>query len=720
MTNNTRTFSESWHRVADLQVSLRQAVSIRKQLFRGQPWYVLQDPFNNHFFRLRPEAHEFIVRLRAGRTVGQVWQECLARNPNGAPGQDDVIQLLAQLYHANLLFCDLPADSSKLFERYHKRKQRETRSRLFSLMFFRIPLFDPEPLLRHCALLVRLFSGRFALVLWLLTLGAAGKTVFEQFPAVVSEAKTLLAFDNLALLYLGLLLVKALHEFGHTLVCKRFGGEVHTMGIMLIIFAPIPYMDATSSWGFRNRRHRILVAASGMFYEFFAASCAALVWANSGPGAIHSLALNMMIVASISTLLFNANPLLRYDGYYILSDLLDIPNLQSRSLAQLRHLIEYYLFGDRQSTSSADSCKEASWLTIYGILSGFYRVIIYGGIILFVADRFLLAGLLMAAVCIFSWAVVPAVRFVNYLFSSPKLAKTRTRAIAVSLTTTGVTLVVLGAIPFQSHFRAPGILQATNYLQVASSTSGRLMQILADNGSRVQVGTPLIRLVNPELDIEIALVSAQRKEVEALLKQSSVFDEDRAREVLVNRLSALDGKLRKTEKQRQELLVEARQVGIWVAPAAHELKGVWLPRGAALGKIISLESFSFSAVVSQEEASNLFSGKIFGQIAVRLTGQANTDLSVTGYRVIPFQHERLPSAALGWHAGGDIPVSGKDDQGLQTVEPFFQIYADLEPSRQAILNHGHSGQIRFSLKAEPLLNQLLRKTRQFIQRRYQT
>ena len=720
MTTSNRTFSESWHRVANLRVRLRQAVSIRKQLFRGETWYVLQDPFNNRFFRLRPEAHEFIVRLRAGRTVGQVWEACLARNPSGAPGQDDVIQLLSQLYYANLLVCDLSADSRKLFERYRKRKQQEARSKLLSLMFLRIPLFDPEHLLRHCSGLVRLFTGRFALIIWLLTLGWALNTIFEQFQIVIAEAKTLLVVDNLALLYLGLILVKTLHEFGHTLVCKRFGGEVHTMGIMLIVFAPLPYMDATASWGFRNRRQRILVAASGMIYEFFAASCAALIWANSGPGAIHSLAFNMMMVASISTLLFNANPLLRYDGYYILSDLLDIPNLQPRSQAQLTHLAEYYLFGNRQSISPADSRKEAFWLTLYGILSGPYRLVVYGGIILFVADRFLLAGLMMAAVCIFSWGVVPALRFVNYISSSPKLARTRTRAIAVSLTAVGTILFVLGTIPFQNSFRAPGVLEAKSYLQVASSTSGQISEIISENGSLVQPGTPLIRLVNPELDIEMALISAQREEVMAQLHQSAVFDADRAREVLEKRLATLDRKLRKTEKQRQALLVKAEQSGIWLAPDAHELKGVWLARGTELGKIISPERFRFSAVVSQEEAANLFSGNISGKMAVRLIGQGNKDLSVIGYKVIPFQHERLPSAALGWGAGGDIPVSGKDNQGLQTVEPFFQIYADIEPSRQAVLNHGHSGQIRFIQQAEPLLNRLLRKARQFFQKRYQT
>ena len=176
----------------------------------------------------------------------------------------------------------------------------------------------------------------------------------------------------------------------------------------------------------------------------------------------------------------------------------------------------------------------------------------------------------------------------------------------------------------------------------------------------------------------------------------------------------------KAKKQQQELLVRSGQDGVWVAPDLHELMGVWLPRGAVLGKIISPDTFRFSAVVSQEEASNLFSGSISGQIAVRLNGQASMELAVAEYDVIPFQHERLPSAALGWGAGGDIPVSGKDDLGLLTVEPFFQIYADLERSRQVVINHGQSGQIRFSLKAEPLLKRLLRKAQQFIQKRYQT
>ncbi len=240
MTTNQRTFSESWHRVAELRVALRPSVTIRRQLFRGETWYVLQDPFNNNFFRLSQAAYNFVIRLKNSHSVAQVWDECLKHDPDSAPGQDEVIQLLAQLYHANLLFCELAIDSQKLFDRYRERQQRESRGKLLSLMFFRIPLFDPQPWLNKYSTLVQLITSRFACAIWLLVLLLAGKSLIEHFSMLTSETKNLLAFDNLLLLYCGLVIVKTLHELGHTMVCKRFGGEVHTVGIMFIVFAPIP------------------------------------------------------------------------------------------------------------------------------------------------------------------------------------------------------------------------------------------------------------------------------------------------------------------------------------------------------------------------------------------------------------------------------------------------------------------------------------------------
>ena len=193
MASGGKTFSESWHRIAKLRVCLGPTVRTRKQLFRGEIWYVLYDRFNNQFFRLRPEAYEFVCRLRRERTVEQTWEECLQRSPDKAPGQEDVLQLLTQLYFANLLYFDVPADSAKLFERYKKRKEREVRSKLLSIMFFRMPLLDPEFMLRKMGTLLRILVGPVGAAIWLLVVVAAGKAVVENFDAATSQIQGILA-----------------------------------------------------------------------------------------------------------------------------------------------------------------------------------------------------------------------------------------------------------------------------------------------------------------------------------------------------------------------------------------------------------------------------------------------------------------------------------------------------------------------------------------------
>ena len=171
-------------------------------------------------------------------------------------------------------------------------------------------------------------------------------------------------------------------------------------------------------------------------------------------------------------------------------------------------------------------------------------------------------------------------------------------------------------------------------------------------------------------------------------------------------------------QQRADLLVKARQPGIWVAPQSNELVGAWIPRGSLVGEIVNEESFRFSAVVAQNEAANLFGDQI-RKAEVRLYGQAGTNLEVQDYQIIPFQHERLPSAALGWFGGGEVPVSVSDETGLQAAEPFFQIYANLQPAPDVTFLHGRGGKVRFSLRPQPLLLQWARKFRQLLQERYQ-
>jgi putative peptide zinc metalloprotease protein len=717
MAENSSTFSESWYRIANQRISLRSSVKVRRQNFRGQRWFVLENPFSNQYFRLRPAAYEFVARLRPDRTVEQVWKECLERFPDDAPGQEAVIQLLSQLYQSGLLQYDLAEDTAQLFRRYERTRQRETRSRLLNIMFMRFPLLDPDQfLIRTLPVIGKLISPVGGMI-WLAVVLSALKIVVDHFPALRDQSQGILAPSNLFLLYTGMVLIKTCHEFGHAYFCRRYGGEVHVMGIMLMIFTPIPYVDATSSWGFRSRRQRILVGAAGMIVELFIAALATFVWVNTGQGTLHSLAYNMMFVASVSTLVFNLNPLLRFDGYYILSDWLEIPNLQQRANQQLKFLAERHLFGLKNAESPANSRTEAGWLTGFGILSGIYRVIVFGGILLFVADRFLLLGIVMAIVCLISWIMVPLSKLVIYLASSPRLARNRIRAISVTAGSVMILLSILQFVPVPNHFRAPGVLKSREWTEVLTESPGRLEQLMAEPGVQVNRGQPLARLSNPELDLDLAQARAKHDEIQARLRHA-LQEATSNLKPLQSLLDSASLRLRRLEQDKAALTLRARQTGIWVSPRANEFVGRWVPKGTGLGLLIDPSSFQFLAPVAQEDGDSLFARAI-SRAEVRLLGQSETVLAVEQFSVIPAERQNLPSPALGWAAGGEVPVTSNDPEGQQAIEPFFEVRADLKPGFDATLLHGRSGKIRFDLPPEPLLPKWMRRLRQLLQRRYQ-
>ncbi|MHA3772971.1 hypothetical protein ACXR0O_15665 [Verrucomicrobiota bacterium sgz303538] len=715
MSADAKTFSESWYRIADRRVALRPHVEVRRQIYRGERYHVLRDPFTNAFFRLRPAAYDFVARLRQDRTVDAVWRECLEANPEEAPGQEQALRLLSQLHASNLLYSNLPPDSAKVFERSEKRRQREARATLANIMFARFPVFDPDHLLKRLLPVLRVTFSPVGALVWLGVVGAALKVLVDHAGELAVQSQAILAPGNLPLLYIALIGLKVFHEFGHASACRRLGGEVHTVGVMLMIFTPVPYVDTTSSWAFRSRWERAFVGAAGMVVEVFIAALAAFAWSNTSAGALHSIAYNVIFVASVSTLLFNINPLLRFDGYYILSDLLEIPNLQQRSMQQVKYLAERRLFGVKLTHSPATTPGEAFWLAAYGLASQAYRVLLSVSILLFLANRFLILGLILMAVGLLSWGVMPVLKLVHYLAAAPQLARNRGRAVAVCVGGVGVTLAMLGLIPAPNHFRAPGVLQATEETLISTQTAGRAQRIMAQPGERVTRGQPLFQLQNPELELEIRAAQAQLEEAKAL-RERALEEATADLEPIDSRIAAVEKHLSRLRQDVEALTVRSPHDGIWAAPELGEIREAWLPRGAELGRVVNPDTFYFSAVISQDEASRLFAGEI-RSAAVRLWGQSGYELPVREQKVIPAEQERLPSAALGWLAGGEVAVSMREANGVHAQEPFFEVRAIVQPRVPVELLHGRSGKIRFDLPAEPLLPQWARKLHQLLQRR---
>lgn len=712
-------YSESWMRVANMRVHLRPSLEIRRQHYRGERWFVLHDPFANKFFRFRPEAYGFIARLSRDRSVDEVWKECLKLDPDNTPGQDEAIQILSQLYQNNLIQSEVSPDSAKLFERYKKQQQRQVRAQAMSILFIRIPLWDPQRFLARTWPLVAWLFSKVGLILWLLTVGLALKIVAENWQVLADSSQEVIAPANLPLLFVTFFVIKLFHEMGHAYAVHKFGGEVHTMGIMLLVFSPIPYVDATSAWAFRERWKRVFVGAAGMIVEILIAAIAAFVWINTDDDFVSRLAYNVMFIASVTTVLFNANPLLRFDGYYILSDLTDTPNLSGRGQQMVTYWAEKFAFGVKRPFNPSANTGEAAWLSAFCCTSFVYRIYIFAVIILFVADKFFGLGLIAAIIGLTTLFIVPVVKFISYLAKSPKLAQTRSRAVGVSVAFCSLVLAFLAFVPFPNFFREPGVIMAVEHQYVTAGANGFVTGILVPSNTRVEAGTPLIQMRNEELDYQIQAAQANRDQLEVLITRA-LNSAEAVVEIkgIRRRIDAVEQQIAELNRQREALTILAPISGLWVSPGYEEFRGVYISRGESLGQVVNDAAFEFRVVVEQANATYFFEEQVTA-VEMRFSGQAEDRLAGQGMRIVPSQQETLPSASLGWFAGGPVETRQDDEQGMRVVEPYFLLVCDLPEGSVIPYYHNRVGTARFVLPWQPLLIQWIRDFRQLLQSRFQ-
>ena len=717
-------FHESWYRLAGSKISLRASVRVHRQTYRGVLWYVLYEPFTNQYYRLPRGAYDFVSRLSPDKTVGEVWSAMLKGSEGEMPGQGEVIEMLAQLYQANMLMYTGVDDGAKLFERNRKQKQKKVKASLLNIFFLKVPLFDPDALLNKLRWLIRfLLSKPFALV-WLATVIVAAKYGIENFDALKDQSSGFLSPSNIGWVYVCTVFVKLLHEFGHASVVKRYGGEVHTLGVMFMLLVPLPYVDATASWSFRKKSRRALVGAAGMLTEFFIASVALIVWANLGGGLAKNLAYNVVIMASVSTVLFNINPLMRFDGYYILTDLLDMPNLQQNSVRHLKYLLERYVFFKRDAEAVAETWLERVIYSVYGVASSIYRIFLFTGFIVTISQHYLILSFIMGVLLCLTMVIMPVGKFLKYIFASPGLALVRNRAVFVTVLVLGSAISLLFYLPVPDTFKAPGVIEAARYENTTVGEGGLVADVFRGEKAKVKKGDTLMVLENRELDFSIEEKRAQVREAVQAYYQAL----DRAPENMLpleKRLGVLRQELGDLLRYRDKLTLVAPMDGIWDVKNPDEYVGRFMQRGDSMGMVLDTTAFDFLAVVSQEEVSRLFTEKP-RKVSVRLSGDAFTEIPVDSVSAIPAARDRLPSAALGWLGGGEIETRASGDAGdgygERTAEPVYLVRATINRDDAALAGidwaHGRSGKIRFHLKDTPLALQGIRKARQALQKYY--
>ena len=709
-------FHESWYRLAESKITLRASVRVHRQVYRGVLWYVLYEPFTNQYYRLPQGAYEFISKLSSRKTVGEVWNDLLNSGMENVPSQGEVIEMLSQLYQSNMLLYEGVDDGMMLFDRNKKKVQKKVKATLLNIFFLKVPVFDPEFLLRRLKWLINiLLSVPFALV-WLAAIIVAAKYGIENFDTLKDQTHGFLSPSNIGWVYVCTVIVKLLHEFGHSAVVKKYGGEVHTVGVMFMLLAPLPYMDASASWSFRKKWHRVFVGAGGMLFEFFIAAVALILWANLGGGILKALAYNVFIICSISTVLFNINPLMRFDGYYILTDLLDMPNLQQRSVSHLKYLLERYVFRKYDAENVAESWNERFVYTFYGIASAIYRFFLFAGLVIAISEHYLILSFIMGTLLCLTMLVIPFGKFLKYIFAGPALAQVRGRAVFTTLFVLASLVGVLFYLPVPDTFTAPGVIEATRYENGIVGESGMVTDVKHISNDYLHVGDTLMVLKNPELDYKIEEKQGEISEANQMYYRALENAPENMLPIKI-RLNVLNQGLNDLLERQKRLTLVAGMDGVLSAGDIENYVGKYIKKGDSVGLLLDTNSFDFVAVVSQEDVSRLFSG-VTHKTSIRLNGDAFTELSTDSIQVIPTAQDKLPSNALGWHGGGDIETK-TNGYSEQTAEPVYLVRTKLLDKDGRVLKmHGRSGKIRFDLGTKPLALQGIRKVRQALQKYY--
>ena len=714
-----RTFSDNWYRIADLRLGLRPGVSIRIHHYRGEPWYVLRERAHAGYFRVNLLTYRFLSRLHVDATLDEIWRTAVNEAPQDVPGQEEVFELVVALYGSNLVYVEGGVDETKILERFSRKKKKPLAARLSEMLFMRIPLWDPDRWLERNRAAIAILFTRGALALALaVVLWAAFEFVIAGSSAW-NQAANILQFNNLILLYFAVFLSHLLHELAHAAVCKHFGGEVRTMGVMLLLLTPLPYVDVSASWSFRDRYHRVLVDAAGMLMDLLVGALATIVWAYTPPGTANELAYNLMFSTVLYTLLFNINPLMRFDGYYILSDLLQIPNLHEQSKRGFMRWWRAKVLRVPEGDEDGVSMGHQGALGAFFLVSSCYRLVVMFGIVLFVADQYFGVGLVVALALMLTSFILPLQQLLaplrNPLFRYQQMRLLQ-RAGAAALVLLVLTLVV----PVPDRRVLDGVVEARRNTPIFTESGGIVLRVAVLHGQQVQAGELLVELENPELATELSGVEAQR--AQALAQEAKALTEGGIDLLPIReRLDALDAAKTAVMRQTVALTIRAPHAGIWVdSETAYKLAN-WVSRGAELGRVVDDTSHVFLGVIRQEAAAVLYDLQVAGT-GVRIEGERDVQHNVGRVSLVPHSQKTLPSAVLSPLAGGEVPVAASDSSGRQAVEPFFMFRAEMQLDTlrgiAAPLRHGRAGWVRIRLPPRPLAVQAWRSANQYFQRRY--
>ncbi len=568
-----------------LRLHRRPDLTVHRQSYQGRDYWVIKDPISLKYYRFEEEEHALLEMLDGYSSPDQIKRRFDYRFAPQKIALQELYQFIGMLYRSSLLISNAPDQGRELKKRAEKTRRQERKQSLTNILAVRYKGFDPDRLLESMnrwtgwvftwpAFFVALTVGIAAMALLL--------TQFETFQNKLPSFEQFFAAKNWIWLALVMALTKVFHEFGHGLACKRFGGECHEMGVMLLVLTPCLYVNVSDSWLLNSKWKRAFIAAAGMYVELMLASIAVFVWWFSTPGMVNHLALNVIFVSSVSTILFNANPLLRYDGYYILSDLLEIPNLRSKATTILQRACGQALLGIEAKPDPFLPAKRQWLFAIYSIAAAAYRWLITFSIFWFVYRvlepyGFKVIGQVIALSALYGLLGIPLVKLYKFFSIPGRMGTVKPFRATVSAIVLACVLGAILLIPIPHHVYCSFYVQPRDAQNIYVDVPGTLEAVHVQPNRHVEEGQRIVDLSSRQLEIQLAGMKTNLETSMVRLEniqQSESFDAHFAdgRRSAEAAVQASNASYEKRIIDRERLSVRAPCSGFLLAPPVVEPK----------------------------------------------------------------------------------------------------------------------------------------------------
>ncbi len=673
----------------------------------GQPYYLIEDPLSGQYYRLGVVEWHFVSCLDGSTTVPDAISATNRKYGPGALSDENARNICQWLLQYKLVLGlrshhAVPATPAAV----------APGNPFMSAFFVRVPICHPDALIQRLLPYCAWCFTWYAFAGWLLLTAYGTVIVFANWGKFCQSAAAYWSPSTWLQLYVVWLLLKIVHECFHGLACRRFGGHVGVAGVAFILFSPVAFVDVTSAWRFRSKWHRIVTSSAGMYVEFAIAAVACVVWQYTTSAAVEHLCHSIIVAASLSTLLFNANPLMRFDGYYILADLLEIQNLYTSASQRARAFVGTVFLGwDSPQRTMASDRKRL--LLAYGLASMLWRTSVSLSLTIVAARLFHGAGLVLAIAGALCWFALPFIKFVRFAMFGDGINATQRKRLAISLAVTAATLATIALIPVPGGVRAPAIVEYAPLHTVRTASDAFVDCVHVVPGELVEQNQILVSMHSEEIQTEYESVKLAIEQSKIKARILHRDDNVATYQAELMQLEAMQKRLASLQKEVDGLIVRAPAAGQVLTSRLSQLEGQHVDIGTPLLKI-GAEANKEVHVSIPEHFIEHFLRRVGGSPQVRVSGAARRVRGVRLTSVEPRASDQLPSLALAAAYGGPLPVrpvaadknSASGDYLL--TAPRFQGVVQLEPNSAEKLRAGQLADVSFTDVVETVGSKVLR------------